>query len=282
MISWHPGSNLKLVKLDPVQIDQILVNLCVNAQDAVTGAGEITIETGNVTIDENYYSGNEEALPGSYVVLTVSDNGSGMDMETLANIFEPFFTTKETGKGTGLGLATVYGIVKQNKGFIDVESNVGQGTSFKIHLPQTDPSPKEISDKPAASLPHVHGETILLVEDQTSLLTMYTLFLKHLGYNVLAAETSKKALHLFSQQPEDIQLLLTDVVMPEMNGMQLSEEIHAVNPAVKVLFMSGYSADIISDQGVLDHNIAFIAKPFSMSILATKIREILETPSMPK
>ncbi|MDA3873165.1 MAG: PAS domain-containing protein [Kiritimatiellae bacterium] len=274
-ILWRPGTDLNLVKLDPIQIDQILVNLCVNAQDAVTDNGRISIETGNVSIDETYCAGHTEALPGPYVVLTVSDNGCGIDKGIIENIFEPFFTTKKTGKGTGLGLATVYGIVKQNKGFMYVYSEVGQGTVFKIHLPQTAPVPEGIVENTASSLPNAHGVTILLVEDESSLRSVYNLFLRSLGYTVLTAETPAEALKLFSQQPEDIQLLLTDVVMPGMNGMQLSKEIHAVNPAVKVLFMSGYSADIIADHGVLDQDVAFIPKPFSCSEMAQKLQETM-------
>lgn len=278
VLVWRPGANLHQIKLDPSQIDQILINLCINAQDAISGNGRIIIETENVTLDETYCSGHVEVVPGDYVALTISDTGCGMDTETLGHIFEPFFTTKEVGKGTGLGMATVYGIVKQNGGFIYVYSEPGQGTTFKIHLLQTKDLPRK-SDQVGAipPLPEVNGEIVLLVEDEPSLRTVYNLFLNRLGYTVLTAETPQDALELSAQHPTDIHLLLTDVVMPGMNGKELAEAIRAVKPSIKVLFMSGYTADVIADSGVLELNTAFIAKPFSYSDLARKLNEVLKS-----
>ena len=275
---WQPGPDLHSVKLDPSQIDQILVNLCVNAQDSISGNGKIIIETANAKLDETYCTTHAEAVPGDYVILKISDTGCGMNRQTLAKLFEPFFTTKEVGNGngTGLGLATVYGIVKQNGGFITVYSEPEQGATFKIHLPQTTDLPLESDGAAAIRLPDVHGETILLVEDEASLRTVYNLFLDELGYTILTAENPAEALTLAEQHSDDIQLLLTDVVMPGMNGKELAEAVRAVNPSIKVLFMSGYTADIIADRGVLEQDAAFIAKPFSRDELARKVRDILK------
>ncbi len=276
---WMPGLDLHPVKIDPSQIDQILANLCLNARDAIKGPGKVTLETGNVTIDANYCSRHAEAVPGEYVFLAVSDDGRGMDKETLAHIFEPFFTTKEVGGGIGLGLATVYGIVKQNHGFIYTYSEPGIGTTFRIYLPQVaaeavqSAGPGALEEVPAAK-----GETVLLVEDEPSLMGVYKLFLDDLGYNVLLAGTPKEALELSSRHPGDIHLLLTDVVMPGMNGRKLADLIRATKPDIKVLFMSGYTADVIADRGLLEQNTAFIAKPFTRDDLARKVRAVLELP----
>ncbi|MDA3874931.1 MAG: PAS domain S-box protein [Kiritimatiellae bacterium] len=280
---WRPGENLNPIRIDPTQIDQILVNLCVNAQDAISGNGEIIIETGNVTLDHSYCAIHAELIPGDYVFLTVSDTGCGMDAETLEKIFEPFFTTKEVGKGTGLGLATVYGIVKQNQGFIYPYSEPGQGTTFKVYLPQIkNPSPESDGGDAAPRLPDARGETVLLVEDEPALRDVYTLFLDELGYTVLSAETPEEALRVSAQHADVIQLLLTDVVMPGMNGKELSEAVRAINPSIKVLFMSGYSTDVIAHHGVLDQDADFIAKPFSYSDLARKVHDVLKSRTPPK
>ena len=274
-LTWQPGTHLNLAKLDPSQIDQILVNLCVNAQDAICGNGEIIIKTKNKKLDGSDCKRHAEAVPGDYVVLTVSDTGCGMDAETLGKLFEPFFTTKEVGGGTGLGLATVYGIVKQNNGFITVYSEPGQGTTFKIYLPQTLDLPQESAETDITQLPGVHGETVLLVEDEPSLRNLYGQFLEALGYTVLTTETPQEALELFSKHPDDIQLLLTDVVMPGMNGKELADAIRENDPSIKVLFMSGYTADIIADRGVLEQDATFISKPFSCDDLARKVHDVL-------
>jgi CheY-like chemotaxis protein len=200
-----------------------------------------------------------------------------MDKETLAHIFEPFFTTKDIGKGTGLGLATAYGIVKQNNGFVYAYSEPDMGTTFRIYLPQVPPEDTETLVTARTETPGAKKETVLLVEDESSLRTVYKLFLDDLGYNVLLAETPKEALELSRHHPGDIHLLLTDVVMPGMNGRQLADLISAAKPGIKVLFMSGYTADVMIERGVLEHNKAFLAKPFSRDELARKLREVLET-----
>jgi len=273
---WRPGADLCQVKLDPSQIDQVLANLCLNARDAIANGGKIILETGKTSIDTNYCAEHIEAIPGEYVFLSVGDDGCGMDKETLAHIFEPFFTTKDVGKGTGLGLATVYGIVKQNNGFIYAYSEPGIGTTFRIYLPQVEAGAVKTAATCAVKVPGAKGETILLVEDEPSLRAVYKMFLDDLGYNVLLAETSKDALELSKRHPGDIHLLLTDVIMPGMNGRQLADLVCAEKPDINVLFMSGYTADVVVESGVLEQNKAFISKPFTRDELACKIRDILE------
>jgi signal transduction histidine kinase/CheY-like chemotaxis protein len=273
---WMPGNTLWPVKADPSQIDQILINLCVNARDAIGGIGKIIVETGNSSLDKKYCAAHPDVVPGEYVRIAVSDNGCGMDKETLLRIFEPFFTTKEIGKGTGLGLASVYGAVKQNKGFINVCSEPNFDTVFTIYLPRHLSSIEQVSVDRAMK-PAARGhETILLVEDEPDILMMTTKILKSLGYFVLAVGAPGEAIQLVSQLAGEIHLLLTDVVMPEMNGRDLANKLLTFQPEVKCLFMSGYTADIISDQGVLAHGLNFIQKPFSVTDLAFKIREALE------
>jgi len=273
---WRPGANLRLVRVDPSQVDQLLANLCINARDAIVGVGEITLETVNINADAEYCARYQEAIPGTYVCLTVSDNGSGMNKETLAQIFEPFFTTKGLGKGTGLGLATVYGIVKQNNGFIHATSEPAKGTSFKVHLPQSDARDVAITVASKEESPKGRGETVLLVEDEKSPRVTCRLFLETLNYKVLVAETPGEALRMTGQHPGDIHLLLTDVVMPGMDGNQLAKRISAIKPGVKVLFMSGYTADVIAQRGVLDEGVHFISKPFTRYDLALKVRSVLD------
>jgi PAS domain S-box-containing protein len=274
-LAWMPGLNVPPVKIDPSQVDQILANLCVNARDAIAGVGKVTIETGSITIDGKFCARHPEAIPGAYVLLAVSDNGCGMNKETLDQVFEPFFTTKGLGKGTGLGLATVYGIVKQNNGFIYATSEPGQGTMFNIHLPAI-AAEAEASVTSGAEAPRGRGEIILLVEDEKSLRVTCSAFLDALGYKVMAAETPGEALKMTDLHPGDIHLLLTDVVMPGMDGRQLAKRIGAVKPGVKALFMSGYTADVIAQRGVLDDGVQFLSKPFSRADLARKVRQVLE------
>jgi|WetSurMetagenome_2_1015567.scaffolds.fasta_scaffold01301_13 two-component system, cell cycle sensor histidine kinase and response regulator CckA len=274
-LTWQPKANLWPVNVDPSQIDQILANLCVNARDSIADVGKITIETGNSTFDKDYCAAHASFVPGEYVVLAVSDSGCGMDKETLDKIFEPFFTTKEMGKGTGLGLATVYGMVKQNNGFISVHSEPGQGTTFKIYLPRhvdkAPPVQQETSAEPSA-----HGqETILLVEDEPALLAMTTIILETQGYSVLTASTPGEAIRLAGERAGEIHLLMTDVVMPEMNGRDLAKNLLSLYPHLKCLFMSGYTADVIAHHGVLDKELYFIQKPFSMKELGAAVREAL-------
>jgi len=276
---WQPAARLWPVKMDPSQIDQIFANLCVNARDAISGVGKLTIETGKQTFDEKYCSDHPGFIPGDFVLLAVSDNGCGMDKDTLNNLFEPFFTTKEVGKGTGLGLATIYGIVKQNNGFINVYSEPGQGSTFKIYLPRLiadEDADKTVREKKAAA---GGTETILLVEDEPSILRMIKMMLKRKGYSVLSAATPAEAVEKAKNHSGAIDLLMTDVIMPEMHGQSLAEKITDIYPDIRLLFMSGYTADVIAHHGILDEGVAFIQKPFSMADLAEKLREVLETAS---
>jgi CheY-like chemotaxis protein len=217
-------------------------------------------------------------VPGDYVRLSVSDDGTGMDRETQTHIFEPFYTTKETGKGTGLGLATVYGAVKQNNGFINIYSEPGHGTTFSIYLPRdaTSKSSQSLLGGPAAPAPRGQ-ETILLVEDEQAILSMATIMLEEQGYTVLKADTPSKAIELAREHHEEIHLLITDVIMPEMNGRDLAKNIVTICPHLKHLFMSGYTADVISHHGVLDEGMNFIQKPFSLLKMATIVREVLDS-----
>jgi len=273
---WKPSAHLWPLKMDPSQIDQILANLCVNARDAIAGVGKLTIETGRKTFDEEYCSEHPGFIPGEFVLLAVSDNGCGMDKDTLKNLFEPFFTTKGIGKGTGLGLATIYGIVKQNNGFINVYSEPGQGSIFKIYLPRV-VAPEDIDRAVPEKKAAVGGtETILLVEDEPAILNMTRIMLERKGYFILSAATPTKAIDMANAHADKIHLLMTDVVMPEMNGRNLSGKITDLYPDIRLLFMSGYTANVIAHQGVLDDGVAFIQKPFSMADLAEKVREVLD------
>lgn len=273
---WQPGKNLQPIKVDSSQIDQLLTNLCVNARDAIAGVGKVTIETSAKTFDEDYCVAHLEFQPGEYVLLEVSDDGCGMDKKTLNQIFEPFFTTKEMGQGTGLGLASVFGVVKQNNGFINVYSELDQGTTFKIYLPAYSVKSDEMVEK-APDLSTEHGnETILLVEDETAILEITTMMLERLGYTVVAAATPGEAIRLAQEHRGRIDLLMTDVVMPEMNGRELAENLLSRCPNLKGLFMSGYTANVIAHHGVLDEGVHFIQKPFSMKDLGRKLREVME------
>ncbi len=275
-LAWLPGSRLHTIKMDPSQLDQILANLCVNARDALGGCGKIAIETANVFLDEAYCDLHPGFSPGDYVLLSVSDTGCGMDKETLSHLFEPFFTTKGVGEGTGLGLATVYGIVKQNSGYINVYSELGYGTSIKIYLPGHQGIPIPVIQE-AKSKPALRGsETILLVEDEPTILKMTAAMLKRQGYTVLTASTPNEAVSIVEQYQGHIQLLVTDVIMPGMNGRELACSLLSQRPELKQLFMSGYTADIIAQRGVLEEGMHFIQKPFSLRELSSKVREALE------
>ncbi|MBT7161764.1 MAG: PAS domain S-box protein [Victivallales bacterium] len=272
---WHPDPGLSTVKMDPTQLDQILANLTVNARDAISGVGTVTIDTQNITVDESYCTSHADAIPGDYAMLTVSDDGSGMEKETLANLFEPFFTTKEVGKGSGLGLATVYGIVRQNGGFISVRSELGQGTVFRIHLPAHSLVRVPVVAPKSMGLPPTGTETVLMAEDEALVLDSARRILKGLGYTVLAAPGPAEAIQLAGEYEGDIDLLLTDVVMPEMNGHDLCDRLVGSRPRMKCLYMSGYAADVLSPNGVLEEGVHFIQKPFSRAELATKVREAI-------
>ncbi|WP_333664150.1 PAS domain S-box protein [Desulfobacter postgatei] len=281
-LAWMPGEAVRQVMMDPAQMDQILANLCVNARDAITDVGKITIETGNADFDGAYCADHLGFIPGEYAFFAVSDTGCGVEPGALDNIFDPFFTTKELGRGTGLGLATIYGIVKQNNGFINVYSEPGHGTIFKIYLPWNR-STENFLPAHASPLRAEQGdETILLVEDEPDLLKMTTMMLQDLGYDVVAAGTPGEAIELARSHPGDIHLILTDVVMPEMNGRNLANTIKTVRPNIKCLFMSGYTANVIAHRGVLEKHVNFIQKPFSKEQLGAKIREMMANMSLSK
>ncbi len=278
-LAWRPRELIGAVKIDPTQIDQILANLCVNARDAIENTGKITIETGNASFDAAFCAMHPEIQPGDYIVLAVSDNGCGIGRDALPHLFEPFFTTKEIGKGTGLGLATVYGIVKQNNGFINVYSEPGEGSTFKIYIPRYNGATAP-AQRPASIGGHPSGRaTILLVEDEPAILTMTELMLEKEGYTVLTAATPQSALSVAQEHPGQIDLLITDVVMPGMNGRDLARQLKSSQPRLRCAFMSGYTANTIAHHGVLDEGVLFIQKPFTGSDLFALIRQALAKPN---
>jgi len=274
---WRPAHNAWTVEMDPSQLDQVLTNLVVNARDAIAGHGRVIIETENVVFDEAYCQAHPEACAGEQVVLAVSDDGCGMDKETLARLFEPFFTTKGDGKGTGLGLATVYGIVQQNHGCIRVTSEPWVGTTFRIYLPRHRASPEEMPATPKPAASPSGKETVLLVEDEESLLRLAHRLLESMGYNVLSTSSPRAALRLAVDYKGRIDLLLTDVVMPEMDGRTLQLRISELRSGLKCLFMSGYPADTIAQCGVLEKGVYLIQKPFTKAALGAKLREVLSS-----
>jgi len=273
-----PGSPLGTVNADPGQIEQVLMNLALNARDAMPSGGTLTLETANVQLDDAYAHEHQPVEPGAYVMLAVSDTGIGMSPETLARIFEPFYTTKEQGKGTGLGLSTVYGIVKASGGYVWVYSELGQGTTFKIYLPRVDQPAHAVSPEKTVSSVQRGTETILLVEDDPQLIQLSSTVLANCGYKVLAAASPEEALTLCRANQANISLLVTDVVMPKMNGRQLAEEVTRICPNVRLLYVSGYTSNAIVHYGVLDAGLWFLPKPFSLSALVAKVREILDAP----
>ncbi|MEW6404983.1 MAG: PAS domain S-box protein, partial [Chloroflexota bacterium] len=276
-LAWHPGKVPGPVLMDPSQLDQILANLCVNARDAIADVGRITIETGKVTLDADYCSEHPGFIPGEFVLLLVSDNGCGMDRETVDHIFEPFFTTKGMGKGTGLGLSTVYGIVKQNNGFINVYSEPGRGTTFRIYLPSHSGNISVKRRSIDEQVVNGSGETLLVVEDEMAILRLAERILSRCNYKVLLAKSPSEALEIAQAHSEQISLLITDVVMPGMNGRELADQLKILCPGIRCIFMSGYTANVIAHRGVLDEGVQFIQKPFSTKGLAAKVREALET-----
>jgi PAS domain S-box-containing protein len=274
-LDWRPGDGLWPVRIDPGQVDQILANLCVNARDAISGVGRVTIESENVSLDAEYCRAHACLNPGDYVMLAVSDDGCGMDRETMESVFEPFFTTKSSEKGTGLGLATVYGIAKQNDGFVNVYSEPGEGSIFKVYLPRF---VGEVGEEQADSGRPVDPggtETVLLVEDEEAIRSTMRPLLEDLGYTVLAAEGPGAALRTAAEHGSGIDLLITDVVMPEMSGRDLAERLLADFGSMKVLYMSGYTANVIAHRGILEEGMHFMSKPFGRDELARKVREVL-------
>ncbi len=273
---WQPGTNLWPVLMDPSQIDQILANLTVNARDAITSTGKVTIETANAVLDTAVVRHHTGWRAGEYVALSVSDTGCGMDTEIRGHLFEPFFTTKGVGKGTGLGLATVFGIVHQNGGFIDVVSAPGHGTSVKIHFPRSE-APAEPAVAPPAHRPPRGTETVLLVEDEPQVLHLGRRILLQYGYRVVSAPSPEAALSLAAEHADPIHLLVTDVIMPGMNGKALRDRLRISHPKLKCLFMSGYPSDAIAHHGVLDEGLHFLPKPFTVHSLTEKVREALDS-----
>jgi PAS domain S-box-containing protein len=266
-------------KVDPGQIEQIVMNLAVNSRDAMPHGGKLTLETANVELDERYAAEHVGAAAGSHVMLAVSDNGSGMDKATLSRVFEPFFTTKEQGKGTGLGLATVFGIVKQSGGNVFAYSELGKGTTLKVYFPRADALATETEEPGVRTTGLLNGtETILLVEDDEHVRGLARTILQRAGYHVLEARDGGDALRMCRQHPDVIHVLVTDVIMPQMSGRELSEQLALLRPAMKVLFMSGYTDDSIVHHGVLESGVAFLQKPITPQALTRKVREVLAAP----
>ena len=273
-LTWNPGHGLRKVKIDPSRFDQIMANLCVNARDAVDGVGTIDIQTGNVSIEKGRWCDDADIAPGEYVMISVSDNGCGMSRDVMEHIFEPFYTTKEVGRGTGLGLATVFGIVRQSGGNIKVYSEPGQGTTFRIYFPA-------VEDKAGARVeeetPLTGGsETVLVVEDEPAIMRLTTDMLSILGYTVYSANSPEEARVLAEKYKGEIDLLITDMIMPGMNGRDLSEQLLIVNPAMKRLFMSGYTANVMAKRCAMENDMHFLQKPFTIQLLAAKVREALQ------
>jgi nitrogen-specific signal transduction histidine kinase len=269
--------NLSAVKADFGQMEQVILNLVVNARDAMPRGGQLAVSTANITLDEAHPQKPGDFCAGPYIVVSVSDNGMGMDVETLDHIFEPFFTTKELGNGTGLGLSTVYGIIKQSGGFIEVSSQVGAGTTFKIYLPALCESVDLLEINLSEAEPLWGSETILLVEDEEILRHLIKEALQLNGYRVLEAQNSREAIMLCERHTEPIHLMLTDVVMPQMNGRQLAQRLARLRPEMKVIYMSGYAEDVLFRQGVLDPSITFLQKPFRQYEMTAKVRQVLDS-----
>jgi CheY-like chemotaxis protein len=272
------GTNVGNVKADPAQVEQVIMNLVVNARDAMPKGGRLTVETVNVELDSTYARDHVSVKPGPYVMLAVSDTGMGISRETMAQIFEPFFTTKESGKGTGLGLSTVYGIVKQSGGYIWVYSEPNKGTTFKVYLPRV---AAEVECKP--SVVEVPGagrgsETILLVEDEEAVRDLASRILSAKGYSVVAARNTKEAEQFSEKHAGDIHLVLTDIIMPGTSGRELARRISARRPRTRILFMSGYTDNVLAEGGVLEAGLSFLQKPFTPGALLQKVREVLDSP----
>ncbi|MDT8436281.1 MAG: PAS domain S-box protein, partial [Gemmatimonadota bacterium] len=275
-LTWRPGEAPGDVLIDPVQVDQIVANLCVNARDAIAGAGRITVETAAVEFDEEYCRHHPEFRPGEYVMLAVSDDGAGMDEETRLRVFEPYFTTKAAGQGTGLGLSTVYGIVRQNGGFVHVYSEPGSGSTFRIYFARHRGADPHRPEPVTEGVPEGRGETILLVEDEPRIGSLCSEMLGRLGYEVLSAATPAEALDFVRAHEGRIHLLLTDVILPGMNGRELHAAVEEIRPDVACLYMSGYTANVIVHHGVVDPDTRFLPKPFHLAELARAVRGALD------
>ena len=275
-LEWRPGEDAWSVKVDPSQFHQVIVNLCVNARDAIAGVGTVTISTENRVLNTAECAAHPDASPGEYVCIIVSDTGCGMDTHTRSRLFEPFFTTKEVGQGTGMGLATVYGIVTQNKGFISVSSAPGDGATFSIHLPRSGQQVSaDMHSEEAGELPE-GSETILLVEDEPALLELGKEMLESLGYRVIAAALPDRAQEEAAACEEPIHALITDVIMPHMNGFDLSRALARARPEMACIYTSGYNPDVIPHRGTPGSDVFFIKKPFSIQELAHTVRAALD------
>ncbi len=270
------GASLGAIKADPGQMEQIVMNLIVNARDAMPQGGCLTLETSNCDLDEAFVRRHAGARAGRYMMLQVSDTGTGMDTEVLSHIFEPFFTTKEKGKGTGLGLATVYGIVKQNEGYITVESERDKGTSFRIYLPRVAEAAEAVRVRENAVAPR-GTETILVVEDEEAVRHVVREALRGFGYNVIDTGDPEECVRIAASHAGAIHLLVTDVIMPKMSGRDVADKIMAQRQDVKVLFMSGYTDNAIVQRGIVDSGLSFIQKPFALISLARKVRDVLDS-----
>jgi CheY-like chemotaxis protein len=282
-LAWLPGTGVWPVKVDPSQVDQVLANLCVNARDAIAGVGRIAIATRNAVLDAAYCAEHLGTTAGEYVLLAVSDTGCGMNAQTLAHLFEPFFTTKPMGHGTGLGLATVYGIVTQNGGHVSVQSEPGKGTTFSLYLPRhLSSAPREARNAARTTASRGGSETILVVEDEKAIRYTIRRFLGALGYTVIDAEAPDVALRQATAQVGPIHLLVTDVVMPGMSGRDLAERLTRERPEMACLYMSGYTADAIVQRGILEEGMHFLPKPFTREELAHKVREVLDGVPRPR
>ncbi|HEY3283141.1 MAG TPA: ATP-binding protein [Armatimonadota bacterium] len=276
-LTTHLADALYTIRADPSQMEQVLLNLAVNARDAMPQGGKLTLETVSVDLDETYARQHTGITPGPHVMLAISDTGCGMDEEVLSHIFEPFFTTKAKGKGTGLGLSTVYGIVQQSGGGVWVYSEVGKGTTFRVYLPAVSGAPSAVMASSQVPTPPRGTERLLIVEDDEAVRALLSHILGTSGYTVLVASQGTEALELFRAESEHIDLVITDVIMPGMNGRELAARLQEIRPATKVLFVSGYTNDAIAQHGVLDRGVAFLPKPFTTDALARKVREVLES-----
>src|SRR5229473_1097702 len=274
------SKDLGPIKADPSQVEQVIMNLVVNARDALPDGGRILIETSNVDLDSAYTRDHAVVVPGPYVLLTVSDTGMGMSADTVAHIFEPFYTTKESGRGTGLGLSTVYGIVKQSGGYIWVYSEIGKGTTFKVYLPRVEQAPEALPVAKTTSGQEKGTETVLLVEDQPQVRELVRMALSEKGYTVLATSSPEDAESACARHGAEIHLLLTDLIMPGITGRELAKRLTARNPKMRVLYMSGYTFGITTQtgmqSGLLEDGVAFLQKPFTPSALSEKVREVLD------
>jgi CheY-like chemotaxis protein len=270
------AATLGHVKADRGQIEQVVMNLAINARDAMPQGGQLVVETANADLDDEYVRRNVGSRPGPHVMLAVSDSGVGIPRELQRHIFEPFFTTKEQGKGTGLGLATVYGIVKQSGGYIEVDSEPGRGTTFRIYLPRVDSASPAAERSPRAAAPTGGTETILLVEDEDGVRELARDILRSSGYTVLEGRNGAEGLLLGERHQGALDLLLTDVVMPRMSGRELAERMVSLRPELSVLYMSGYTDDAVIRHGVLGSDTAFLQKPFTPAALVQRVRETLD------